>query len=402
MDISDVSSPALPITPPCTHSPLPYHRDIVTLLRASEPEIWAWGLAQQANPESLKEARSAMLRNTYRLEAESHPKVHAQCAKAMEALNLSAPVTLYQAADGNMNAALFFMPGEIHLVFYGPILEKLSDDELLALMGHELAHYKLWTADEGVFHVASRLFDHTLAYQGAAASHAETARLLALHTELYADRGAALAVGQCGPAISLLVKTMTGLAKVDPDSYLRQAQELDLEAAKSTGTSHPEHFVRAQALDKWWRGDGDTESWIESRLSGPWSMTALDLPRQRRLTQVTRAFLTHFLIGQTPVNEAVLAQVRHFFPDFAPDAAPGENLPAFYAGIDDSLRDYFIALICDLAMADPEHRDTLLLAGARAARDFAGLENYRAALKRDLKLTKPAIDKLLARLGKEP
>ena len=380
--------------------PLPYHRQIAALLKQSEPQIWAWGEAQRCNPEAERETRSSMLRNTYRLEAEAHPKIHARCASAMQALGIEAPATLYQAADGSMNAALCYIPGQIHLIFYGPILEKLSDPELLALMGHELAHYKLWSIEDGGHHVASRLFDHALAYPDAAPSHAETARLLGLHTELYADRGAALAAGECGPAISLLVKTMTGLASVDPVAYLRQAQELDLEAERSQGSSHPEHFLRAQALDKWWRGDADTDAWIDSRLSGAWTMAALDLPRQRRLTAVTRSFLARFLARPEASSEAVLAQARRYFPDFAPDGAGGEDLAVFYQDIDDSVRDYLIALVFDAAMADPDRKDDLLLAGARAALDFDGIDRYRTALKRDLKLTKPAIDRMIARLGK--
>ncbi|GAB5352375.1 M48 family metalloprotease [Qipengyuania sp. 483] len=40
-----------------------------------------------------------------------------------------------------MNALLVYMPGEIHFVFFSPILEKLAKEELLGLMGHELSHF---------------------------------------------------------------------------------------------------------------------------------------------------------------------------------------------------------------------------------------------------------------------
>ena len=102
-------------------------------------------------------------------------------------------------------------------------------------------------AEDGAFFNASRILDHTLSYPDATPSHRETARLLSLHTELYADRGSAIAAGDIAPAISVLVKTMTGLSAVDLAAYLRQAEELEASNAKSMGNSHPEAFLRARA-----------------------------------------------------------------------------------------------------------------------------------------------------------
>jgi len=171
-----------------------------------------------------------------------------------------------------MNGALLFIPGEVHLIFHGPVLEKLSREERVALIGHELAHYKLWSIEDGTFHIANQILDHGLAYPGARASHTETARLYRLYTELYADRGGALAVGQTAPAMAILVKTMTGLTNVDAASYLKQAAELDAAGSTSQGNSHPEAFLRAQAVDRWWNGDAELNSWTDARLRGPLSL----------------------------------------------------------------------------------------------------------------------------------
>ena len=42
-----------------------------------------------------------------------------------------------------MNAALCFVADEIHRRFHGPVLEKLSRDARIALLGHEMAQYRL-------------------------------------------------------------------------------------------------------------------------------------------------------------------------------------------------------------------------------------------------------------------
>lgn len=380
--------------------PLTYHRLIVEHLRDNEPEIWAWGGSQQAREEQVQEMRSYLLRETYRIDAAAHPEVHEDVAAVLAKLEIDAPATLYQASDGAMNAALCFVPGEIHLLFHGPVLEKLSRDERVALLGHELAHFQLWSIEGGAYYAATTILDHALAYPGASPSHVETARLYRLHTELYADRGAAVAAGAPDPAIATLVKTMTGLSAIDPQAYLRQAAEAENDAKASQGETHPEIFLRAQALDKWWRGDPETEAWIEKRIRGPLSVAALDLPRQHEATALTRRFLTRLAADSAADAEASTNLIHRFFPDWQPgeEAITDEAL----AGdrLDGSFRDYLVSLSLDIAMADPDSRDAMLTAGAQLSASYDGDEAFKAALKRDLKFTKAAIDRVFAPLKK--
>lgn len=387
---------------PSRLEPLSYHRKVVAQLRQTEGEVWTWAASQSAQDEHYEAMRKSVLRETYRLDADAHPQIHQACHAAMNALGLTAPVTLYQAADGGMNAALCYVPNDIHMVFYGPILEKMTPAELVALMGHELGHYLLWSSEAGDMHVASRILDHAIVYGNAAPSHLETARLFALHTEIYADRCAALAGDGASAAIATLVKTMTGMSHVDADSYLRQAAEIEDGSAASQGHSHPEAYLRAQAVDKWWRGDPDLDGWIEARILGPLSMATLDLTRQSRLVAMTRGFFAWLLSDEALRGEAVMTQVKSFFPDWVPGEPPltADDLAAERA--DDSLKNYLIALACDLAMADPDLRDDMLSAAAAVARRFDGLDLLRAALQRDLKLSRPAVDRLLARAKKAP
>ncbi|MGN5476595.1 M48 family metalloprotease [Cupriavidus basilensis] len=82
-----------------------------------------------------------LLRDTYRIEADAHADVHAALAQAMSRLGIEARATLYQSPGQDMNASLVYVPGEVHIVLQGPLLERLAPPELLAVFGHELAHY---------------------------------------------------------------------------------------------------------------------------------------------------------------------------------------------------------------------------------------------------------------------
>jgi Peptidase family M48 len=380
--------------------PLRYHANLVNYFKSEEHAVWEWSLSGDVQKKQADEMREAMLRQTYRMEPEGHPEIYATCQTAMAALGIDAPATLYQAADGMMNAALCFIPGEIHLIFYGPILEKLSSDELLALMGHELAHYRLWTADDGAYYNANRILDHALSYPDASPSHRETARLFSLHTELFADRGAAFVSGNVAPAISVLVKTMTGVSSIDPAAYLRQAEEIDAKVDQSEGQSHPELFLRARALDQWWREETGIDEWIEKRLCGPISIEALDVVRQNELSSLTRGFFLRFVKDMGFESEAVLTQIRRYFPNFNENDEALDLSALAGEKIDDATRNYFVSLMFDCAMADPDARDQVMVAAAKTAKSIGADSNFVSALKRDLKWTKAAAEKLVTQSKK--
>jgi hypothetical protein len=106
-------------------APLPYHDAVVRYLQAQEPEVWQWAGSAQARQEHAHAVRSDLLKHTYRLDRDGHPELHARCDAAAQRLQLAVPVTLYQASEGGMNAALFHVPGEAHIVFTGAVLERL-------------------------------------------------------------------------------------------------------------------------------------------------------------------------------------------------------------------------------------------------------------------------------------
>ena len=142
--------------------PLAYHVELRDFLKSSERELWNWFASAQAQKDYTEHLRLELLKSTYRLDPEGHPELYRAVAEAKERLQLDIPVTLYQAQDSpQANAVLYFIPGEGHVVFSGPVVTLLNADELKSVLGHELAHYHLWRQDQGEFHVADRLIQRS-------------------------------------------------------------------------------------------------------------------------------------------------------------------------------------------------------------------------------------------------
>lgn len=390
MDISAPDSSAL--------TPLPYHFTVVDYLRHFEADVWRWASTRTTDAGQRDALRAALLRGTYRIErdahASAHADVHAALALAMERLGIDVPATLYQSAGSTMNAALFYVPGEVHIIVQGALLERLAHEELLAVFGHELAHYLLWSHGAGELLVADRILDQAAA--NGSASHVETARRYALHTELFADRGAAVAASAVAPAIAALVKVETGMASVDAAAYLRQAEEIEAqETQASSAQTHPETFLRARALALWWERSIDIHAWLEGRLHGALTLARLDLPDQLHVQQQTRGFIAWYLAGTQLASDTLLAQVRALFPDWS--ASEHALDPADITG----LPEYWTALLIDLALADPDLQDAALLRAGQAARLLGLRDQFEANLRRDAGMNKRELDRVKRQLDKE-
>lgn len=378
-------------------APLPYHHDVVAYLKQHEADIWAWAASLGVQEQHAQEIREQLLRDSYRLTPESHPLPYRLCALAMERLGMAAPVTFYQANDhgGGMNAMLCYLPGQVHLMLQGPLLERLSEDELLALLGHELAHHLLWSQGEGEFLVADRILHHSVADPAAASSHTETARLYRLHTEVFADRGGAIAAQALEPPVCTLVKVQTGIASVDAAAYLQQARELEsADTGVSRGLSHPESYLRAQALDLWWRRDAGMDDWLQRRIRGPLDLARLDLTAQARLVQITRDLLSHYFAEPTLRVERLLTQAREFFPDWSHEQARAPLPDLGPAVIGDSVRDYLHSVLLDLALVDAELREPALRRALKVADELDSRAAFLKTLVRDAGLSKRELDRL--------
>src|SRR5258708_31019994 len=107
--------------------PLPYHVELRDYLKSHERDLWNWFASARAKADYTENLRLELLKSTYRLDAEGHPELYKTVEESKSRLQLDIPVTLYQAQNSpQLNAALFFMPREGHVVFSGPLLTLLN------------------------------------------------------------------------------------------------------------------------------------------------------------------------------------------------------------------------------------------------------------------------------------
>jgi Zn-dependent protease with chaperone function len=395
-----------PTAPPFVARPQRYHREVRDYLGAHEPELWKWFSSAQAREEHLEARRVELLKTTVRLDADSHPDLHAALNEVAGKLGLSVPLRVYQAQHApEVNAMLAYLPGEVHIVFSGSLLSLLGPAELRAVLAHELAHYLFWQMEDGALLTAARVLDATAAHPHSANCHQQTARRWSLHTEVFADRIAFEVTRDLEACVAALVKSETGLTHVSGRGYLQQAEEiLSKGDVFSQQLTHPELFIRARARALWQEQGALAEPRIAALLEHSDSLDDLDVLAQEKLTALTRRFLGLLLRPRWFRSDAVLAHAKLFFEDFRPADADDPTLASDMKGLPPGVREYFAWLLADFAMADRDLEDLPLAAALHWSERldledaFQKLAGKELKLKvRDLKKLKSTAAETLAR-----
>jgi hypothetical protein len=365
---------------------LEYHRELRDYLKASERELWNWFSSARAKENYAENLRLELLKTTYRLDLISHGALYESAVAAAAKLGITAPVTLYQAQNNpHPNAAIYFLPEEAHIVFSGPTLTLLAGDEVLSVLAHELAHHRLWTCEEGDFHIADRMMQAAANDLRASGSHRQSARRFQLYTELFADRASLLVTGNVEAVVRGLLKVQTGLAQVSAESYLAQAEEIFRNGHVATeGVSHPEGFIRARSL-RLWKEKGDAAApEIRRMIEGEAALDALDLIGQRRLAEATRGAVGYLLWPKWFQTPAILGHARQFFPDFAPTTE--RVLPEASAFQDAKLREYLSYVLIDFAMVDPDLDEAPLAAALELAKALGMDDDFAKVAAKEMKI----------------
>ncbi|MFT3782745.1 MAG: M48 family metalloprotease [Nibricoccus sp.] len=389
------------MTPPVALSPLPYHREVRDYLKSSERELWDWFISARAKENYAEELRLSLLKATYRLSAETHADLYRLVESAKVALGFDIPVTLYQAQNGGgPNASIYCLPNEAHIVMSGAIASLLDAEELKSVFGHELAHYFLWSTEDEEYMIADRVLTAVTNDGRAHAAHHETARQYRLHTEIFADRGAAHVTQNLPKVVAALVKSTTGLTQVSGDSYLEQAAEIfSKEEVRTEELTHPESYVRAHALALWTRQGDAANSSIRGLIEGKPELQNLDLIGQRKLTQLTRRFLAELLRPGWFQSIAVIGQAKLYFPDFTANQSEDVSITEELRETGSLLKDYFAFLLLDFAHVDRELEDVPLAAALRWAENLGISSHFEKLVGKELGIKTRELNKLKPRIS---
>lgn len=381
---------------------LPYQVELCAILRERWAELWQWFAEHRLTSEFATRVRLEMLKSAYRLPPEGNAPTYLLARRAAEPLGIELPITLYQAeAPERLNAAIAYAPDEVHLLFCGPVTEKLSAEETVAVFAHELAHHYLWSVHDQEYFVADQLLNALADDPEATPAQLETLRLWRLNMELFCDRAALHVVQDPLVVVAALVKLATGVTQVDPVAYLKQADEiLGQEQGGTRRQTHPEGYLRARAVRLWAEAEAGVELQIERLLSGELDLDQLDFRQQVRLERATRLLLEKLLAPAWMRTDMVLAHARSYFPELATTeasetcAANWETWLTELACNGPGTQDYFSFLLLDFAAVDRDLEERPLGVCLSLAEQLGIKPRFVELAQRELRLRKRQLQEI--------
>ena len=190
------------------------------------------------------------------------------------------------------------------------------------------------------------------------------------------------------------MKIATGLQSVSGAAYLRQAEQvLASDDTPSSGTTHPETFIRVHALRQW-AEDQPVTAW--DLIDGPLDVDGLDLLGQARLESLTCALIADLIRPDWFRTDAVVGHARLFASQVASGPPPPPSSPTGSTPLAESTRRYLAYVLLDFATVDPDlERVPLVECFAQATRhDLA--DELRAVACEELGLRAKDLAELLA------
>jgi hypothetical protein len=213
---------------------------------------------EASGPPDVARLKRTLLARSIQLTDGMAPDAWAAARRAASALSVEGVLEIYQAA-GAENAAIHLIGDPILLEIRGRLLSLIDDDAATAVFGHELGHFLAHgpqSTDGLLGMVAGGILGDAF---GIPSSAKQVASHLAMCRELTADRFGLLACGSLDAALRLEMAGTTGLSVTeltwDTDAYLAQCtaliEQLERDGGAVSGTTHPEHGLRAWALALW-------------------------------------------------------------------------------------------------------------------------------------------------------
>ena len=290
--VSVESNSKTPVKKVVLVKPFKYHEQLKDNYKKKK-KTWDWFSEQSNKEEQTKAFRSELLKNTYRLDKESHGNLYEIVKEVCDTLSIDAEVTLYQENNSiQLNAGISILDKEAHIVLSGNLISLLNEDELKALLGHELSHYLFYKLDDEGYEITQRIILALANDSRSEDAIIETARVFQLYMELFCDLGSFKVCGDFKPVIQTLVKINTGITQVNAESYVKQAEEILSSDGESTkGYSHPETYIRSIALKLYAEDSKDYQKKLEKLIEGPLDLNKLDIFKQVKMKNLTEDLL---------------------------------------------------------------------------------------------------------------
>jgi len=369
--------------------PYPYHKKLRDHLK-SRKKTWQWFKDEKVKTQQIESFKKELLKNTYRLDKDSHGKLYKIAQDICTDLSIDAQVTFYQENNSlQLNASISVIENEAHIVLSGNVLQLLDDKQLKALLAHELSHYLFYKIEDGDYEVTQRIILALANDSRSEDSIIETARIFQLYLELFCDAGAFKSCREHYTVIQMLIKLNTGLAEVNAQSYLDQAKEIINQDDESTNQqTHPESYMRSIALDLKARNSKDYHKELHRLIEGKWDINSLDIFEQEETRKLSRDFIQLILKPQWMNSSAVVNLAQQFFTDFnKTKEVDTSKLLERLKHTTPSTKSYLSYVLLDFARVDSALEKLPIAHTLEIAELLDLVEDYERVLRKELKLT---------------
>ena len=384
-------------------APFPYHLELKKHCKERK-KTWDWFATNDNKTKQVESFKSSLLKNTYRLDVNSHKNLYDLVDEICGKLNLNAKVTLYQEHNSlQMNAGISVIEDEAHIVFSGSIISLLSEDEMKALLAHELCHYLFYKIENEEFEITQRIVLAMANNQSSENSMIETARIFQLYLELFCDQGALKVCGTYEPVIQMLVKINTSLKEVNATSYLTQAKEIITADEKATEReTHPESYIRSLALYYATEKPDSFVAEIKKLIEGNLDINCLDLFSQKEMLKHSIDFIYFITKPNWMQTGKVQNLAKQYLVNNKNKKHPtAQEFAELLETSSASVKNYLCYVLLDFAKVDSDMEGVALGHCFELSEIFGIKDEFEKIVKKEFKLSARDFKSLQAKVTQE-